>query len=357
VQRADKAAKLGALLAEVGIALAPRAEDLVTPAALAFRGHLDLRLEDGRLGLIGTAREVIDTERAAREVIDMPRCEVATPALNAWLAGLRTDLPPVPRASLRLRVGPDGTRGLWIDCAHEHIKSLLDEARWLARQVEAGVVVELGAKSRRVVVEPGESRVRLGAAELAVWSTSFAAGRALPLYTTIGGFSQPGPIANQALVSAVTEHVRQTSPKKVLELGAGAGNLTLPLLSAGLAVRAVELDGAALLRSARESQLDRQLEVVAASFQRASDVAPLVMGTDTLLADPPRQGLGVFLDGLGGLAKSLRPRAVVYVSCHPEALARDAARLTTLGYHLRSLTGIDQFPWTHHVEWLATFER
>lgn len=362
IQRADKASKLGVLLSEHGLTLAPRAEDLVTPAALAFRGHLDLRLEDGRLGLLGADPDASSStsdgpDRSARTVIDMASCEVALPALNTWLAALRADLPPVPRASVRLRVGPEGTRGLWIDTSHEQIKALLDEARWLGRHIAAGVVVELGAKSRRVLIEDDTPKARLGPTELAVWSTTFAGPHALPLYTTIGGFSQPGPLPNRALVAAVTERVRQTSPKRVLELGAGAGNLTLPLLAAGLDVRAVELDGAALTRSARESQLDRHLEVVAASFHRASDVAPLVMGVDTLLADPPRQGLGAFLDGLTGLSKSLRPRALVYVSCHPEALAKDAARLTTLGYRLSALAGIDQFPWTHHVEWIATFER
>jgi len=359
-QRSTKLARLVALLSESGVT-APclSGARLVTPAALAFREHLDLRWDGQRLGLIGSdeASTGGDAAAAPKVVVDMASCALVVPALGAWLTEVRRHPLPIARASMRLRVGADGLRGIWIDCAHVDVKALLDHASWLLAlaALSPAPVIELGPKARRVLVR--DARVALGESPLEAWSQTFAGAGALPLYTSVRAFSQPGAAPNRALVSAVSEAVLDTYGKRVLELGAGAGNLTLPLLAAGLTVRAVELDGAALARSAREAGLDARLEISASSFERAEDIAMLVCGIDAILADPPRQGLGRFIDGLGRLSRGLRPPHMVYVSCHPEALAKDSARLAALGYDLVGISGIDQFPWTAHAEWVATFAK
>lgn len=351
-QRRRKVAALEAALAREGVAAAVIARagaSIETPAALGFRQHLDLRWQpsangSARLGLI--ARD------PAAGVVDMAACPLATPELGAWLTEVRAHPLPIGRASLRLRAATGARRGVWVDCAHADVKALLD-AGWAAALAgdDPEVIVELGPKARRVegsrLVEP----------TLCAWSTTFDGERALPLYTTVRAFSQPGAVPNRALVAAVVHAVLEVAPSQVLELGAGAGNLTLPLLARGLAVRAVELDTTSLARSASEAGLSARLEAFAQSFERAADLAPLVAGVDLVLADPPRQGLGRFIDALAGLSSSLRPAAMVYVSCHPEALAKDVARLAPLGYRLESLRGIDQFPWTAHAEWVARLTR
>jgi tRNA/tmRNA/rRNA uracil-C5-methylase (TrmA/RlmC/RlmD family) len=68
-----------------------------------------------------------------------------------------------------------------------------------------------------------------------------------------------------------------------------------------------------------------------------------------VLADPPRSGLRGFIDALAERAG--RPQ-IVYVSCHAETLAADAARLAALGYRVAGLEGVDQFPQSPHGEWL-----
>lgn len=347
-QRSDKRARLAALLDAAGVqAAVVRSATLDTPAALAFRAHLDLRWDGTRLGLIA-----LDPTSG---VVDMARCPLALPELEAWLAEVRRHPLPIGRASLRLRAA-EGRRGLWIDCAHADVKALLDLREPLAT-LAALAVVELGPKARRVEVVAGAPR--LAEPELLPWSKTFVGPDERPasLYTSVRAFSQPGPTPNRALVRAVRQAVTAAGARTVLELGAGAGNLTLPLLADSLRVRAVELDGAALERSAREAGLQGGLEIHGASFEHTADLAGLVRGVDTLLADPPRQGLGRFIDGLGKLSPGMRPAALVYVSCHPEALARDSARLATLGYRLTALTGVDQFPWTAHVEWVASLSR
>ena len=68
---------------------------------------------------------------------------------------------------------------------------------------------------------------------------------------------------------------------------------------------------------------------------------------DVVFMDPPRAGSSVkFIDALA----ALRPERIVYISCNPETLARDLARITRKGYAVRSITPVDMFPHTNHIE-------
>ena len=75
---------------------------------------------------------------------------------------------------------------------------------------------------------------------------------------------------------------------------------------------------------------------------------------DTLIVDPPRTGMSK--EAGEAVARIGAPR-VVYVSCDPPTLARDARRLLDAGYRLASVQGFDLFPNTAHVESLAVFDR
>jgi 23S rRNA (uracil1939-C5)-methyltransferase len=78
----------------------------------------------------------------------------------------------------------------------------------------------------------------------------------------------------------------------------------------------------------------------------------LDMAIDAAVVDPPRAGLDRFaLDALIERA----PARLVYVSCDPATLARDAKRLTAAGYHLAEVQPVDMFPQTYHVESVALF--
>jgi len=74
---------------------------------------------------------------------------------------------------------------------------------------------------------------------------------------------------------------------------------------------------------------------------------------DVVVLDPPRTGAA---EPIAELHRSM-PRRVVYVSCHPATLARDAATLVGQGFGLRTARVFDMFPHTHHIEALAVFER
>jgi len=336
----------------------------VGEAGLRDRADLALRIDGDAIvcGLWDLGHEAL---------VDVPRCPQMSPALAAWYEELRADLPPIAgvdaapaRASLRLRVAPNGTRGVWLDLANVAAKALLDEGAWLGRQLARGVAVEIGQRRKPVVPREGGGFGLGREASLGPWFRTWLGdeAREAALYGPVGGFSQPGLATNRALVALVRDAYRpalRRGARRWLELGAGQGNLTLPLAADGAEVVAVDTDGGALeglRRALDEHGLGGRVRVEQTSLD-GPDLARRLMAADAVLADPPRSGLRGTLDALAGLPAVSRPVAIVYVSCHPEALALDTGRLAALGYRLVALEGLDQFPQTGHVEWIGRFER
>jgi 23S rRNA (uracil1939-C5)-methyltransferase len=77
-----------------------------------------------------------------------------------------------------------------------------------------------------------------------------------------------------------------------------------------------------------------------------------------MLIDPPREGAFALVQALAALPQQERPVRIVYVSCNPATLARDADVLVNqAGYHLHSAGAINMFPHTSHIESIVVFER
>jgi 23S rRNA (uracil1939-C5)-methyltransferase len=149
-----------------------------------------------------------------------------------------------------------------------------------------------------------------------------------------------GAAANAALVAAVLEQV-ETAPGRTLELYAGSGNFTRHLVGRADVV-ASDGDRAALERGRARVPEARWLEAP----------RPATIGeVQTVLVDPPREGLDPpNLD----LARRARQR-LVYVSCDPQTLGRDAQRLRAAGLRLERAVALDLMPQTYHVEVVASF--
>jgi 23S rRNA (uracil1939-C5)-methyltransferase len=149
----------------------------------------------------------------------------------------------------------------------------------------------------------------------------------------------------------------QLSPTdRVLDLFCGLGNFTLPLAQRVAGVTGVEGE-AGLVRRARENAAHNDIgnaEFHVADLEGANELAPWARRTyDKVLLDPPRSGAAGMMDMLG----RMRPGRIVYVSCHPGSLARDAGRLVSeFGYALAAAGVMDMFPHTAHVESIAVFE-
>ncbi|MDE2148413.1 MAG: 23S rRNA (uracil(1939)-C(5))-methyltransferase RlmD [Gammaproteobacteria bacterium] len=169
-------------------------------------------------------------------------------------------------------------------------------------------------------------------------------------------FVQINPEISQAMVRQVLDWLAPAPGAAVLELFCGLGHFSLPLAAAGCRVTAIEGDVRLVDRARANAASNRlPLEAVWADLLQPSAQAPwLARDYSALLLDPPRTGAQDVL-------RLLLPRAparVLYVSCHPGTLARDAGLLVREGgYRLRRVGVLDMFPHTAHVETMALFER
>ena len=161
---------------------------------------------------------------------------------------------------------------------------------------------------------------------------------------------------NASMVDAALQLLQPGGRDTVLDLFCGLGNFTLPL--ARRAQRAVGVEGdAALLAKARGNA--RRNDIGNAAFFMENLFEPAQFGGwakeryDLVLLDPPRAGAAALLP----LMAEWRPRRVVYISCHPGSLARDAEILVhAQGFKLACAGVMDMFPHTTHVESIAVFE-
>jgi 23S rRNA (uracil1939-C5)-methyltransferase len=164
-----------------------------------------------------------------------------------------------------------------------------------------------------------------------------------------------GAVSQQAVRQAL-DWLQVVEGLRVLELFCGLGNFSVPLTRAGARVTAVEGD-AGLVARARDNadRLGLAIDFHAADlFQPAPDAVWLGGPYDAVLLDPPRAGAEAMMP----LIAAAKPARVVYVSCHPGTLARDAGVLVNEhGYRLVRAGVMDMFPHTTHVESMALFER
>jgi 23S rRNA (uracil1939-C5)-methyltransferase len=169
-------------------------------------------------------------------------------------------------------------------------------------------------------------------------------------------FIQVNAGLNQKMIAVALDLLGAQPQDRVLDLFCGLGNFTLPLARSVREVVGVEGD-AGLVRRARENAVHNGLgnaQFHAADLAQDLRSQPWMReGFDRLLLDPPRSGADVVLKQLP--LKGLK--RIVYVSCHPASLARDAGYLVNeRGWKLRAAGVMDMFPHTAHVESIAMFE-
>jgi 23S rRNA (uracil1939-C5)-methyltransferase len=145
--------------------------------------------------------------------------------------------------------------------------------------------------------------------------------------------------------------------ERALDLYCGAGAITLRLSKSGMETLGVESDPTAIGAAKRAAERNGLTE--RARFETGDAgaiVEKLGQGEtpfDTVVVNPPRRGCDAAV--LKGIAH-LKPTRLIYVSCDPKTLARDAALLADLGFPVQSVTPYDLFPHSEHVEVLAVFE-
>lgn len=278
---------------------------------------------------------------------------------------------PALRTTARLAVSADGRAGhrarragnpvVTDGCLVAH--PLLEELVVAGRYPGAGEVV------LRASVASGERLVRTDADPAAVVVPDdvavVAKGRRAFLHEEVAGrwfrisadsFFQPGPVAAEALVNAVSAAVGDALPPAghLLDAYAGVGLFASVLGSRGHAVRVTAIEShRAAAADAGKNLADLDARVVVGEvgrWRRGHGELPV----DVVVADPSRPGLG--RPGVAALAAAGAARLVL-VSCDPASLARDSRLLAGSGFELSTLALVDAFPHTFHVETVARFDR
>jgi len=173
-------------------------------------------------------------------------------------------------------------------------------------------------------------------------------------------FTQVNHQINRVLVGKALTLLSPESTDRVLDLFCGLGNFTLALARRCAEVLGVEGSDALVVR-ARDAALANAISNV--QFQ-ARNLFELTLADyegfghiDRILIDPPREGAFAVCEVLVQLPVDKRPKRMVYVSCNPATLARDAAYLCHQGgYKLKQAGVVNMFPHTGHVESIAVFE-
>jgi len=169
-------------------------------------------------------------------------------------------------------------------------------------------------------------------------------------------FTQVNAGINRQMLTRAIDLLELKSTDRVLDLFCGLGNFTL-----AIATRAASVVGAegvqAMVERGQENAARNALaniQFVCADLAKPpAEHAWLQQGFDKVLLDPPRSGAAEVLPAI----VAANPERIVYVSCNPATLARDAAILRELGYQLIAAGAMDMFPHTSHVEAMAVFIR
>ncbi|MDB5773920.1 MAG: rumA [Herbaspirillum sp.] len=177
-------------------------------------------------------------------------------------------------------------------------------------------------------------------------------------------FTQVNHQINRVLVTRALRLLDVAPGDRVADLFCGLGNFTLPIATQAASVVGIE-GSTALTDRATDNAAANGLSGKTAFYCRnlfeATAQDFIALGKfDRMLVDPPREGAQAVcqaLIDLGALAPALKPKRIVYVSCSPGTLARDAGMLVQQGGYALKLAGVvNMFPHTAHVESIAVFD-
>ena len=162
--------------------------------------------------------------------------------------------------------------------------------------------------------------------------------------------------STRRLIALALELLAPKADERVLDLFCGLGNFTLALARHAAEVVGIEAVESMVERGRQNARLNGLDNV---SFHAADLTLPVTKkawwgrGFDKILLDPPRAGAAELIEPLARLGA----KQILYISCDPATLARDAGQLCRQGYRLRQWGVMNMFPHTTHVESIALFER
>lgn len=295
-------------------------------------------------------------ERKSRYVADMSTCPVLPPAVSAMLPALRGLIAGMDERDrlpqIELAAGDEV-----VALVLRHLAPLpaADLQRLRDFAIEHGVQWWLQPKGPDTVHLLDE-----GGPELAYALPEF--GVRMPFKPT--DFTQVNPQINRVLVQRALARLAPQPGERVIDWFCGLGNFTLPLARLGTQVLGLE-GSEALVQRARANAAANGLVAefgVRNLFELTADDLVALGPCDRWLVDPPREGAFALAKAVADLVQSgaawQPPARIVYVSCNPATLARDAGLLVhQAGYRCSAAGAVNMFPHTAHVESMAVFDR
>jgi 23S rRNA (uracil1939-C5)-methyltransferase len=307
-------------------------------------------------------------ERKSRYLADMSVCPVLPAKMSAMLLPLRALIGRMDQRDrlpqIELAIGESGigerAEGQVIALVLRHLEPLsaADVDRLRAFGTEQGVQWWLQPKGPDTVHLLDE-----GGPELAYALPEF--GIIMPFKPT--DFTQVNHAINTVLVGRALRLLAPTAQERVIDWFCGLGNFTLPIATKARAVLGIE-GSETLVQRARENAgrnglSDRASFAARNLFELSTDDLVAIGAADKWLIDPPREGAFALVKALADLHAAPRagwtpPSTIVYVSCNPATLARDAGLLVhQAGYRCVAAGAVNMVPHTAHVESMAVFER
>jgi 23S rRNA (uracil1939-C5)-methyltransferase len=306
-------------------------------------------------------------ERKSRYIADMKVCPVLPQHVSAMLMPLRALIAQMDAREtlpqIELACGDEVTA-----LVLRHLEPLSDGDKALLRAFAAEHQVQWWLQPK------GPDTVHLldeGGAQLSYGLPDF--GITMPFRPT--DFTQVNPFINRVLVARALRLLQAQKTERVIDWFCGLGNFTLPI--ATQAAQVLGIEGAeTLVARSRENYTANQAmrpagqalaptEFVARNLFDMTPAMLVADGTaDQWLVDPPREGAFALAKALAELNENqelrqgwMPPKRIVYVSCNPATLARDAGLLVhRAGYRCVSAGVVNMFAHTAHVESMAVFE-
>ncbi len=294
-------------------------------------------------------------ERAGRYVCDMLECHTLIPQVGQHLKTLsdaigRLSVPnDIPQ--IEVAAGDDS-----LVLVIRHLAPLNDDDHnilaELGDQMQAHIWLQSGGPDTVTPLQNGADPVQLRFS----LGQSGPGGEPLQFDFSPLNFVQVNAAMNQQMVSQALQALKLEPEHRVLDLFCGLGNFTLPIAMGSAQAVGVEGEQSLVDLASHNAQLNNipNAHFFTADLREDQTGAAWNTGTfDRILLDPPRSGAAELIPLLTALAV---PR-LVYVSCHPGSLARDAGELVAAGYTLVDAGIMDMFPHTAHVESIAVFQR
>lgn len=294
-------------------------------------------------------------EKATSFVADMNSCEVLVPEVSVLIAPLQDLIlqlslkDKIPQIELAVGEPVDGQVVIVLILRILDALNSYDETLLKAFSVTHGVQIWTQSKGPDTI----KPLYPLDGAQLQYHLPEF--GLTYPFKPN--EFTQVNPQINQVMIRRAMQLLLPKSDERIADFFCGIGNFTLPIARSGANV--IGLEGLANLvaRANESAQLNAITNVkfgVADLFKMSAESLTALGYFDKWLIDPPRDGAFELVKAIDA---SNAPQRIVYVSCNPATLARDADVLVNeKGYLLKAAGVINMFPHTAHVESIALFE-